>query len=430
MISYERSHEEVRQISRKKEFVIFCVFPLYFLLMGLVLEPLPEILEGLVVIIREPDFLITDYVELGGMGAAFVNASLTTLMCIGIIYFAKMEVDGHAITAIFLMMGFSLFGKNIINIWAILIGVWIYAKYHRQSVSKYIYVGFYGTSLSPIITQIIQTSGLSTFWSLILGIIVGAIMGFVLPPLSTHLFYAHQGYSLYNSGFAAGIIATVVVSIYKSFGNEMETRMIWSSGNNTLFTQILMVFFVMLIIIAIVQESDITKKYLKLLKHTGRSGTDFLTKDNMGVTLFNMGINGIFATISVLLVGGELNGPTIGGIFTIVGFSATGKHLRNIAPIMLGVYLASLVSSWSITDPSPIIAFLFATTLAPIAGEFGVIAGIVAGFIHVSVALNVGVIYGGMCLYNNGFAGGIVAAFFVPVIQSIQDRRARAKGIV
>ena len=33
-----------------------------------------------------------------------------------------------------------------------------------------------------------------------------------------------------------------------------------------------------------------------------------------------------------------------------------------------------------------------------------------------------------MNLYNNGFAGGIVAIFLVPVIQSVKDRQARARG--
>ena len=127
-------------------------------------------------------------------------------------------------------------------------------------------------------------------------------------------------------------------------------------------------------------------------------------------------------------MGGELNGPTIGGIFTIVGFSATGKHLRNIAPIMLGVFIGSLTKEWAITDPSPMLSLLFSTTLAPVAGEFGIIAGLLAGYLHSSVALNVGIVYGGMNLYNNGFAGGIVAIFLVPVIQSIRDRQARAKG--
>jgi len=70
---------------------------------------------------------------------------------------------------------------------------------------------------------------------------------------------------------------------------------------------------------------------------------------------------------------------------------------------------------------------LLSTTLAPVAGEFGVIAGIIAGFLHSSAALNVGIVYGGMNLYNNGFAGGLIATFLVPVLQSIRDRQARAK---
>ena len=56
------------------------------------------------------------------------------------------------------------------------------------------------------------------------------------------------------------------------------------------------------------------------------------------------------------------------------------------------------------------------------------IAGLIAGYLHSSVALNVGIVYGGMNLYNNGFAGGIVAIFMVPVLQSVRDRIARARG--
>ena len=94
---------------------------------------------------------------------------------------------------------------------------------------------------------------------------------------------------------------------------------------------------------------------------------------------------------------------------------------------MLGVLLGSFTKKWTISSPSPMLALLFSTTLAPVAGEFGVIVGVLAGYLHSSVALNVGIVYGGMNLYNNGFAGGIVAMFLVPVIHSIMDRRARAK---
>jgi len=418
-----------KPLSRNMQFKILCLFPAYFMLIGLFSQPLSEIFEGFYTIITEPDFLITDYIKLGGIGAALINASILTFISIGIVYVLKMEITGATITSIFLMMGFSLFGKNIVNIWSILLGVFVYAKYHREHLSKYIYVGFYGTSLSPIITQVIQSSGFPFILNLGVSILVGIAIGFVLPPLATHVFSIHKGYCLYNVGFAAGIIATVIVSIFKSFGFTIEARYIWSSGNNVLFMEILISFFIILIIIGMITEHDFMAKYKDILKHPGICGTDYIVAEGLGATLFNMGVNGIICTLYVIAVGSELNGPTMGGIFTVVGFSATGKHLRNIIPVMLGVYLASLIKVWKITDPSAILAALLSTTHAPIAGRFGFIAGILTGFIHSSVALSIGIVYNGMNLYNNGFAGGIVAAFLVPVILSIEDRQARAKGI-
>ena len=417
-----------RTMTRKKKFLYLTLLPAYFLIAGLFLQPLPDIYRGLITILKEPDFLITDYIAIGGIGAAFINAGILTLVCIGILYFLNMEMDGHTITSIFLMMGFSLFGKNILNIWAILFGVWCYARYHKVSVSKYIYVGFYGTCLSPIITQIMQLPEVPPALKLILSLLAGAVIGFVLPPLSTHVFYLHKGYSLYNVGFSSGIIATVIISVFKSFGLETESRLIWSTGNDRIFAVLLFVFFLLMIALGRFHSPTAFSQFRAILKSSSLGGTDYVQEDGFSTALVNMGINGIVATAFVLLVGGDLNGPTIGGIFTVVGFGATGKHVRNILPVMMGVWLASLTKTWNITDPSPIITLLFSTTLAPIAGEFGVIAGIIAGFLHSSVAMNVGIIYGGMNLYNNGFAGGIVAAFMVPIIQSIEDRKARAKG--
>jgi len=220
-----------------------------------------------------------------------------------------------------------------------------------------------------------------------------------------------------------------VVSVLKSFGITTESRLIWSEGNNQLLFAILCGLFAAMIIAAFLfGGKEVGESYRKILSCSGIGGTDYLRDNGGAATILNMAVNGLFATIFILGVGGELNGPTIGGIFTIVGFSATGKHIRNIAPIMFGVLFASFTKRWTINSPSPMLALLFSTTLAPIAGEFGVLMGLLAGFLHSSVALNVGIVYGGMNLYNNGFAGGIVAIFMVPVIHSIRDRRARAKG--
>lgn len=418
-----------KKLSFRRKYLLLSVIPVYFIMVGLLVQPFSDICSGFVRIVKEPDFLITDYFVIGGIGAAFLNAGSITLLLLFVLYRMKMEADGHTITACCLIFGFSLFGKNVVNIWTILFGVFLYARYHRVSIKNYLYVGLYGTSLSPIITQLMQIGGLPLLPRLLLSVFVGIAIGFVLPPLSTHVHYSHKGYSLYNVGFSSGIIATVVISLFKSFGLEIDSRLIWYTGSNTFFTIILGVLFLGMIFAGFYYGGkDVGKSYLRILKCTGIGGTDYLKDEGEGPVLLNMGINGIFAVLCVLAVGGDLNGPTIGGIFTIVGFSATGKHLRNIVPIIIGVVIAGNTKTWSLNEPGPMLALLFSTTLAPIAGEFGILAGILAGFLQSSVALNVGIVYSGMNLYNNGFAGGLVAVFMVPVIKSIRDRRARAKG--
>ncbi len=417
-----------RPLSKNKCFLILSLLPAYFIVAGLFMQPVDEIFHGIVKIIREPDFLITDYFVIGGVGASFINAGVLTLICIGIMYALDMNFDGHTITSTCLMFGFSLFGKNLLNIWMILVGVFLYAKYHKTTVKRYLYVGFYGTSLSPIVSQVMHIVDLPLPLRIFLCAATGIVIGFVLPPLSTHVHFSHKGYSLYNVGFAGGIIATVIVSVLKSFGFTIEARLIWFTGQNSTFVLLLSVLFGAMILYGILTDPMALEDYRSILQSYGLGGTDYYKSEGGAAVMINMGINGLAAMLFVILVGGDLNGPIIGGIFTVVGFSATGKHLRNILPVMAGVLIASEAKSWSITDPSALLALLLSTTLAPIAGEFGIIAGVIAGFLHSSVALNVGIVYGGMNLYNNGFAGGLVAMFLVPVIQSIRDRYARARG--
>lgn len=417
-----------KTLSRDQRFLLLALMPMYFIIIAFLFYPWEELVRGILAIIYEPDFLITDYFVIGGVGASFFNAGILTLISILMVYFLDMDIDGHTITSACLMFGFSLFGKNLMNIWAILLGVLLYADYHKTSVSRYIYIGFYGTSLSPIITQVMWVGEWHILIRMAISLLIGITIGFVLPPLATHVHASHKGYSLYNVGFAGGIIATIIVSLLKSFGITTESRLIWSSGNNPYFLTLLSIFFGGMILLAFLWDREVFRDYLNILKSTGHGGSDYYKSDGGAATMVNMGINGLAVTWVFHLLGGDLNGPTIGSIFTVVGFSATGKHLRNIVPVMFGVWLASKAKHWSITDPSPALAFMLSTTLAPIAGEFGVFAGILAGFLHSSVALNVGIVYGGMNLYNNGFAGGLVAMFLVPVILSVRDRRARARS--
>ena len=98
----------VKSLSREMKFFLLALIPIYFISVGLIIQPFDSIVTGIYEIIREPDFLITDYIAVGGMGAAFVNAGMMALISIYFVYSLGMEMDGHTITSCCLMFGFSL----------------------------------------------------------------------------------------------------------------------------------------------------------------------------------------------------------------------------------------------------------------------------------------------------------------------------------
>ena len=65
--------------------------------------------------------------------------------------------------------------------------------------------------------------------SLPLAIATSLAVGFILSPVAAQLFKAHMGFNLYNMGFTAGIVGTLVVAIYKSYGFVAEPILIWTT---------------------------------------------------------------------------------------------------------------------------------------------------------------------------------------------------------
>lgn len=137
----------------------------------------------------------------------------------------------------------------------------------------------------------------------------------------------------------------------------------------------------------------------------------------MGSALINSGLIGIAGSFYIHVVGGDFNGPMLAALLTIMGFGAFGTHIKNSWPVVLGVVLSTLLFGRELSSPGPLLAALFGTTLAPLAGQFGIFTGIIAGFIHLIMVLQTGSWQGGMNLYNNGFAGGLTATFIIAVIQ-------------
>ena len=399
-------------------------FSLGLMLLGVLMDDASQIPAGLFRIVTMQDLLITDYVYIAGPGAALVNAGLVTIISICIIRFSGDPYNGFTIVEMGLMAGFSLFGKNVLNIWPIILGTWLYARYQREPFSKYASVALLATSLAPLVSYMALGS---IHASIPLGILTGIIIGFILPSLSAYTYKIQNGMNLYNMGFACGLFAMMVVPILTAFGDKPDSVLYWAEGYNKTFIVILGIMCVSAILLGLFATSvppwAVWAGYRRLLSTTGRAPSDYLRMFGAGPVMLNIGFNGILGILYVLIIGGDLNGPTVGGIFTIMGFSAFGKHPFNITPVMIGVALGAYGMHYTPDYPALQLAGLFGTTLAPIAGHFGWPFGILAGFIHSALVLQTGSPVAGLNLYNNGFSGGLIAIVLYPTITAIWKHR-------
>ena len=422
---YIKEKIQEREIHKNSILKILAIFPSMFLVYGIVFtlngyNSFNAVLKGFKDILLSPTVLLTDFIEVGGLGVAFIHSAIIGFLMLLLFQYYKLRINGLIIAAFFTVIGFSFFGKNLINIPPIFLGGIAYSRYQKISFRNVVLVIMFGTALSPIVSELMFSGIISEKYNIPAGIIIGVFIGFIVVPLSSHMLRFHDGFNLYNIGFTAGIIGTVITSLLRNMKVEIQSAYILYEKQIYSLWIMMLVGFILLILIGIYIKYNALSEYPKILRHKGRTITDFTSLDGYGLTFINMGIMGMLSLGLVLVLGGVLNGPVLAGILTIVGFSAFGKHPKNAAPIVVGVIIAAVVFKADLSTTSVIIAVLFSTTIAPIAGTFGPFIGIIAGMLHFILVTKVGDIHGGMNLYNNGFSGGIVAGFLVPIVDAFK----------
>lgn len=353
-----------------------------------------------------------------------MNAGFMLLISLIIAEKSGAAITGALIAGLFTLTGFSFFGKNILNSIPLMIGVYIYAKIKKLSIANYIHVLCFVTGISPLVSLFIFGLDFTLIQGVILGFLAGIIIGIIIVPISSNFVKFHDGYSLYNIGFTIGVIGIVFAGLLRMFNKEIPSISVIYEGNDIYAFAFILVFCLGLVIVGLIKNKGFTG-YKNILDLSGKLITDYTIESNRNLVMINMGLTGLIAIIFVKLSNGIFNGPIIGGIFTIIGFAAFGKHPRNVLPIMMGVFLASNLNKYEPSSTTAVLTGLFSTTIAPLAGEFGFFAGIIAGFLHKAVATNTGLIHGGLNLYNNGLAGAFVAAVLLPIFRDLKERRER-----
>ncbi len=404
---------------RKSKFVYFGLLALCMIAYAFLTTKPAQLFQGLYRIYFSPCHLFTDFVVIGGLGATLVNIALIILVELLVIWRSKGTQTGSILTAIITTVGYGFFGTSLFNFLPVLLGVYLYARLEKLPFITLLLQAFMGSAVGSIINYIAFGLGLHPALGIGIGFLAGILIGLITSPLSSAFLRFHQGYNLYNLGFTAGMIGMVAVAIMRQFNVDIEAVSILDSEHGLHLTLLALILFLSFILFALFLKGWDLKDYRKLMTHSGRLLTDYVQLYSSGLAFFNMGLIGLMSLAFLKLVNAPINGPVIGACIAASSFAAIGKHPKNILPLMLGTSLAAILHG-SFQSTSTIIAILFGTNLAPVAGQFGYLAGILAGYLHFAVVGHVLPLHAGFNLYNNGFAAGFVAAFLVPLIESVK----------
>jgi hypothetical protein len=340
--------------------------------------------------------------------------------------------------------------------WPPFVGVLLYCKVMKKKVSENIHVAFFATALAPFVSEVLFRYSVGNFdpavtqinWiGITIAIVCGIGVGFIVLPLLPGTTAMHRGYNLYKAGLAIGMLGIFIYSfMYNTLGIDAPSVVVVTNPDYYnmpyAYRGFMNVFFVILFAVTLLfgflLNGRNIRDYRKLLKCTGY-GSDFSDKFGMPLCFVNIAVYGfcILAYLNIVFVlpsiipifpeGVGFTGPTVGVVFAALTFAADGQHPRNVAPIVVGYVLLSVIVvaiclisglevPWTLSTQAYINGLAFATGLCPFAGKYGFRYGVIAGMLSATICTVTSSIHGGFVLYNGGFTAGLSALILIPLL--------------
>lgn len=398
------------------------IFALMMFVLAFILDTPAQIVDGLYQIIKSTGILITDYIAVGGIGATLVNASVMLMLNLLLVKQLKLRLSGILYAAIMMILGYSFYGKNILNTLPIYLGVLLYSRANKINFKNLIIVLLFSSGIAPLVSYTMFGFDMKLYLSIPLGIVVGVVSGFIIPALASHTMKFHQGYSVFNVGFALGIVSIFFNALYKAFGLTVSTASLVSKDYHWLLFGILSFIAVFYIIMAFVCEPKVLLRFKELFKRSGRLISDFERDFGVETVILNTAMLIILELLVILIFRIRLDGAIFGTILAVAGFAGAGLHLRNTFFVLAGAIIMNFIIGKDITATSSVCAIFFSLGLAPICGRYGIFAGLVAGALHVILVPLTLSFQGGFVLYNNGFASCFVACIMIALIEALKEQ--------
>ena len=437
--------------------MFFVMSFVYGIMTGTTGEIIPKFLE----ILRTPAQCTQDMYGISVAGTYFNMGMCCLLMLVYIVCCGGMDaVNSGTVAAFFLTVGFSSWGMNVMNMLPLMLGMQVYALLKKKTPVQMMNLGIFATAIAPIMSEVILrwpgyangnggsvvADGVYTSYNTLAainptGIIVALVIAILFccfyPALCAKAPNFHFGCDLFNAGPPAGFLCLMTIGFLFKVTNVAPPSNGPGQSPVEVFGFVLVSYglvFLICFILGMMLDKDALKNYGKLIADSGH-GSDFIDKYGIGATLINFAVYGAFIlafyTAMKFCFGAKFSGPIAGVVWCAFTWVAAGAHPGNVLPIGIGYVLISLVSTrlcpalnigaeagrLGMNTVGILIAFSYATGMAPISGKYGILWGIIAGAMHFAIVTLIPLQYNFFNFYNGGFTAGVVSFVLIPFIE-------------
>ena len=416
--------------------LLFFALPCYFLLAAIAMPDRGSMLSGLLEIITQPSKVTTNYFAVGGYAATFLNSALVSFLCLGIFCLPESKPNQKTVLAYLLVVGFTTWGINLLNILPSFLGVAIYCLIQKKPLGTQVNAMLFSTGAAPLITDLFirypyqEVVGFRLS-GILLGTVVGILIGISMPAGIEHSGKVHKDYDLYSAALPLGLISFMLMAVlYNALGLQIPNvpdPATLQVASPLIANGFCLILFVGSLLCGIFLFGGTWKDYGRLLKADNHR-IDYLKEFGPGPVLMNLGLLGMTILLYYNLIGVPLNGITVGCIFCVVSCCACGSTPKTVLPIMAGYVVGSFLLGWishglggsykDIVYAQPIaVGLCFATGMSPISGRYGWLAAMGAAMLHLTMVTVLPSLHGGFCLYNGGFTAALVCIIVVPQLE-------------
>ena len=425
--------------------IFFTCFSLSFLVAAVFMPDRHDMRDGLWRILNSPTKSATNFFDIGGYSATFLNMGLVGLICTTLYCIPGRQANNAATLVTLLTVGFGSWGIHVLNIWPTIIGVALHCIVKGEKLGSRTNAMLFTTGLAPFMSELmvrypnpdavgIHPSGVA------LALIVGVLVGYFLPAGLDNSPKIHKGFALYSAALPIGMTAFLLNGfLYKAMGVPVpEAVSDLSVMNPRICNTFCAILFSLSIILALLMGCS-PRHYIRSIlspQHVVHFGAAF----GNAAMLMNFGVFGFFILGYFNLVGAEFNGIIFGSVFCMLSTCNSGSHPLNAIPILMGYAFSEFFfqtmtpfSGGEVThllrSQSLIVGICYANGLSPIAHEYGWRYGILVAAMHFCMVTTTPQLHGGMCLYNGGFTAALVCLLMIPALERYfrtkHERRSR-----